>query len=51
MGFDWENADQVWGKVQEEMMELQKEIKEGSSKSEIISEFGDVLFSLINYLF
>lgn len=49
VGFDWENADQVWEKVQEEMTELQEEIKGGSSKSEIVSEFGDVLFSLINY--
>ena len=49
VGFDWENADQVWEKVQEELAELQKEIKDKSSKSEIVSEFGDVLFSLINY--
>ena len=49
VGFDWQNADQVWEKVQEELAELQKEIKDKSSKSEIVSEFGDVLFSLINY--
>ena len=49
VGFDWENADQVWEKIQEELVELQKEIKDKSSKSEIVSEFGDVLFSLINY--
>lgn len=49
VGFDWENTHQVWEKVQEELEELQNEIENKSSKSEIASEFGDVLFSLINY--
>ncbi len=49
VGFDWENIDQVWEKVQEELAELQNEIKNNSEPSEITAEFGDVLFSLINY--
>ena len=44
-GFDWEHKDQVWEKVQEELEEFQQESE--SNRRE--SEFGDVLFSLINY--
>jgi XTP/dITP diphosphohydrolase len=47
VGFDWDNKDQVWEKVNEEIEELQVEIKAKSNKIE--DEFGDVLFSLINY--
>jgi len=48
VGFDWDTTDQVWEKVQEELREFQEEIAKGdSNKSE--EEFGDVLFSLINY--
>ncbi len=47
IGFDWENKDQVWKKVQEEIQELNVEIETNSNKIE--DEFGDVLFSLINY--
>ena len=47
VGFDWDNKDQVWEKVNEEIDELQVEIKAKSNKVE--DEFGDVLFSLINY--
>ena len=47
IGFDWDNKDQVWEKVQEEIQELKVEIESDSSKIE--DEFGDVLFSLINY--
>lgn len=47
VGFDWENRDQVWDKVLEEINELRNEVE---SDSEFIEdEFGDVLFSLINY--
>jgi XTP/dITP diphosphohydrolase len=47
VGFDWENRDQVWDKVLEEINELRNEVE---SNSEFIEdEFGDVLFSLINY--
>lgn len=48
VGFDWEEPDQVWTKVQEELNELNEEIEKGD-KANIESEFGDVLFSLINY--
>ena len=48
VGFDWEEPYQVWNKVQEELYELNEEIKKGSNNS-IESEFGDVLFSLINF--
>jgi XTP/dITP diphosphohydrolase len=48
VGFDWEEPHQVWDKVQEELQELQEEVaKENHDAME--SEFGDVLFSLINY--
>ena len=48
VGFDWENAGQVWEKVKEEMDELQAEVKNGNSL-QMEKEFGDLLFSLINY--
>ena len=48
VGFDWEEPHQVWDKVQEELSELNEEIKKGT-KDTIESEFGDVLFSMINY--
>lgn len=47
-GFDWEEPDQVFDKVKEELAELSAEIKQGK-KDKIEGEFGDVLFSLINY--
>jgi MazG family protein len=47
-GFEWENRDQVWEKVEEETAELKEAIKSGSAdKTE--DEFGDLLFSLVNY--
>ena len=48
VGFDWEEPHQVWDKVQEELQELQEEVAKGSQDA-MESEFGDVLFSLINY--
>ncbi len=48
IGFDWDTKAQVWDKVQEELGELQ-EAEALNDASEIESEFGDVLFSLINY--
>jgi XTP/dITP diphosphohydrolase len=48
VGFDWEEPHQVWDKVQEELQELQEEIKTGNQEK-IEGEFGDVLFSMINY--
>ena len=48
VGFDWEESHQVWDKVQEELAELQVEIKAGNQEN-MEAEFGDVLFSMINY--
>lgn len=48
VGFDWEEPHQVWDKVQEELEELQEEVKSGD-QDKIEAEFGDVLFSMINY--
>lgn len=45
VGFDWENKDQVWAKVDEELLEFKTE----TIKEEAEQEFGDVLFALINY--
>lgn len=49
VGFDWENATQVWDKVLEELNELQTEIQQQQPKDKIESEFGDVIFALVNY--
>jgi len=48
VGFDWEEPHQVWDKVQEEIEEFQEEVKAGD-RDKMESEFGDVLFSMINY--
>jgi XTP/dITP diphosphohydrolase len=48
VGFDWEEPHQVWDKVQEELQELQVEVEAGNQDN-IEAEFGDVLFSMINY--
>jgi len=48
-GFDWKNSDQVWEKVEEEIGEFRHEAVNGGSKEKLEDEFGDVLFSLINY--
>ena len=48
LGFDWENKNQVWKKVLEEIEELKVEVKNGD-QDRIESEFGDVLFCLTNY--
>jgi len=49
IGFEWDNREDVWAKVQEEMEELSQEVDSGASNEKIEDEFGDVLFSLINY--
>ena len=49
VGFEWDNKEDVWKKVEEEMEELQEAINEGHTQEHIEEEFGDVLFSLINY--
>ena len=48
VGFDWENSEQVWEKVQEEMQEFKDEV-DAKNQEKMEAEFGDVLFSLINY--
>ena len=48
VGFDWEESHQVFEKLQEELAELQVEIN-ANDKDKIEAEFGDVLFSMINY--
>ncbi len=48
VGFEWKHLDDVWMKVEEEIAELKEAINKNNQK-EIEEEFGDVLFSLINY--
>lgn len=48
VGFEWESRDDVWKKVEEETAEL-KEAITGKNQEEIEAEFGDLLFSLVNY--
>jgi len=48
VGFDWEKPEQVFAKVEEELNELRDEIRTNDQQA-IEAEFGDVLFSLINY--
>jgi XTP/dITP diphosphohydrolase len=47
VGFDWDNKEQVWDKVLEELNEFKVEVDKNSPEKE--NEFGDLLFSLINY--
>ncbi|MEZ4945341.1 MAG: nucleoside triphosphate pyrophosphohydrolase [Cyclobacteriaceae bacterium] len=53
IGFDWEHKGQVWEKIEEEMREFRDEIEAKSPKEtnneKVMSEFGDLLFSLVNY--
>jgi MazG family protein len=53
VGFDWEKKEQVWQKVEEEMQEFKNEFNVESNrpidKAKAIAEFGDLLFSLVNY--
>lgn len=48
VGFEWDNEDDVWKKVEEEISELSEAIN-NKNKLHIEEEFGDVLFSLLNY--
>lgn len=48
VGFDWEEPQQVFEKLQEELDELQHEVNQNNTEK-IEAEFGDVLFSMINY--
>jgi len=49
VGFDWENKEQVWEKVVEEMEEFKEELVKNESMERKEEEFGDLLFSLVNY--
>jgi nucleoside triphosphate diphosphatase len=46
IGFDWENKEDVWKKVEEELLEIKQA---GNDKEELEKEFGDLFFSLVNY--
>ncbi len=48
IGFDWEKPEQVYDKVKEELSEFEQEVNSGNNEK-ATREFGDVLFSLINY--
>lgn len=48
VGFEWDETSQVWNKVQEEMAELQEAVKQ-NDKDAIEDEYGDLVFSLVNY--
>ncbi|MEO9849563.1 MAG: nucleoside triphosphate pyrophosphohydrolase [Reichenbachiella sp.] len=48
VGFDWDNQNQVWDKVHEELVEFRTEV-ENNEKEKARDEFGDLLFSLVNY--
>ncbi|AUS06942.1 nucleoside triphosphate pyrophosphohydrolase [Pseudotamlana carrageenivorans] len=48
VGFDWEAPNQVWEKVEEELAEFKAEGEKGDQEA-MESEFGDVLFSMVNY--
>jgi XTP/dITP diphosphohydrolase len=47
VGFDWESAEDVWGKVHEEIKEVEVEMQSGD-KAKLEAEFGDLFFALIN---
>ena len=49
VGFEWENAAQVWEKVEEEIAEYKEAVALNHSAKQKEEEFGDILFSLINY--
>jgi MazG family protein len=53
VGFDWERKEQVWEKVEEEMQEFKREFNVADEKTisreKAMAEFGDLLFSLVNY--
>ncbi len=48
VGFDWEKSEQVWEKVEEELKEFKTEVSKGDTNA-MEDEFGDVLFSMVNY--
>jgi len=48
VGFEWENKEQVWDKVEEEIQELKEAMQENNQKK-VEEEFGDVVFSMVNF--
>ncbi len=48
VGFEWDNIEDVWKKVEEETQELHEVVKEGNA-DKIEDEFGDLMFALVNY--
>ena len=48
VGFEWDHREQVWDKVKEEMEELQEAVA-SADETKIEEEYGDLIFSLINY--
>ncbi|WP_298709311.1 nucleoside triphosphate pyrophosphohydrolase [uncultured Chitinophaga sp.] len=48
VGFEWENKEQVWAKVEEETAELQEAIGQ-QDQDQVEAEFGDLMFALVNY--
>ena len=49
VGFDWENPEQVWDKVIEELNELKEMVESGASQKRKEDELGDLIFAIINY--
>jgi len=48
VGFDWDQREQVWDKVIEEINEVQHEMEKGQEKERMEDEIGDLLFSIVN---
>jgi len=49
VGFEWENEGQVWAKVEEEIEEFKEAALKDNNKAALEDEFGDILFSLVNF--
>jgi MazG family protein len=49
VGFDWEQPEDVWQKVEEEMAEMHEAVAAGEPAARVEEEFGDLLFALVNY--
>lgn len=49
VGFEWDAKEDVWKKVEEEIQEFKTALNDKGTQAEIEDEFGDILFSLINY--
>lgn len=49
VGFEWENAGQVWDKVEEEIAEFKEVAMQNEDQDKLEDEFGDILFSLVNF--